>query len=376
MFRISSILITILLTFYITGCGDDAVEIEQDGPVNFLSVTPPSGSDSQITANTTIRLTFDGEPRRVQSTIGKITISGNTVSITGPFIPGTLEITVSWTDGTQTLNYTIPMPTPPPAPQGMVLIPAGEFQMGSDDPEARADEKPVHTVYVSAFYMDETEVTNAEFQKFILNNPDWQKAELPLGFHNGFYLHFWDGNDYPDGKADHPVTHVNWYAAVAYAKWMGKRLPTEAEWERAARGGLIGMMYPHGNTLTLADANYLEHLGAKWLGSTPVKTYPPNPYGLYDMAGNVWEWCLDAYDAEFYASLPKDRVAINPFSEENSVEWVMDNFKEVRIWRVWRGGSSRNPAVVARVSSRGRMGPSLAITGGFSGFRCVKDPPK
>ena len=273
---------------------------------------------------------------------------------------------------TQILDDTMSVPTP----EGMVLIPAGEFQMGSNDTEADNDERPVRTVYVDAFYMDKTEVTNAEYQKFVLENPFWQKGLLNIRFHNGAYLSHWDGNNYPSGKGDHPVTRVSWYAAVAYAQWAGKRLPTEAEWERAARGGLIGKKYPHGNTLTPADANYREDTRGKTRGTTPVETYPPNAYGLYDMAGNVWEWCLDKYDAEFYASFPSDLTVQNPFSGENSVDWIIKNFVDVFGPRVWRGGSWLNPASLARVSHRGWMAPSLPITGGFSGFRCVKDLPR
>ena len=188
-------------------------------------------------------------------------------------------------------------------PVGMVLIPAGEFQMGSDDEDADDDEQPVHTVYVDAFYMDEYEVTNAQFKAFVDANPHWQKDQIDAKFHDGTYLKHWSGTDYPSGKADHPVVYVSWYAAMAYAEWAGKRLPTEAEWEYAARGGLAGQKYPWGNTL-VNDRS--------WGGNTtPVGAYAANGYGLYDMAGNVWEWCLDAYDAEFYAESQNSR---NPIS--------------------------------------------------------------
>lgn len=384
MFRISSILILIagLLIFYSIGCGDDEGEVETQKvePVNLVSVIPPPGEDNAIEPNATITLSFDGIPTDVTSTAGKITVSGKTVLIDGPFTPGTLEIIVTWTDGTQKLFYTVSTVS---IPEGMALIPAGEFQMGSNDPEAGVDEQPVRTVYVDAFYMDETEVTNAEYQKFVLENPNWQKGRvlikfqnLPLEFQDTLYLKLWDGNNYPSSQGDHPVTYVNWYAAVAYAKWAGKRLPTEAEWERAARGGLVGKKYPNGNTLTDTDANCKEWRLGEINATTPVRTYPPNAYGLYDMAGNVWEWCLDKYDATFYASLPNDSTARNPFSGENSIEWVMNNFEEVFSPRVWRGGSWRHPVTYARVTQRGWTAPSLRIVGGFSGFRCVKDLPR
>ncbi len=138
---------------------------------------------------------------------------------------------------------------------GMVLIPAGEFEMGRAD--GISDEKPVHTVYVDAFYMDIHEVTNAEYKKFIDANPQWQKDRIARRLHDGTYLRPWSGNDYPPGRGDYPVNYVSWYAAMAYAKWAGKRLPTEAEWEKAARGGLVGKGYPWGGlrlqTQTMPD---------------------------------------------------------------------------------------------------------------------------
>ena len=131
------------------------------------------------------------------------------------------------------------------APDGMVLIPAGEFEMGSET--GQANERPVHTVYLDAFYMDIHEVTNAQYKAFIDENPEWQKENIASAFHDGVYLRLWNGNTYPEGKADHPVVYVSWYAAMAYAQWAGKRLPTEAEWEKAARGGIAGKAYPWGD---------------------------------------------------------------------------------------------------------------------------------
>ena len=261
-------------------------------------------------------------------------------------------------------------------PKGMVLIPAGKFQMGSNDAEARNDEQPVCTVSVDAFYMDATEVTNAQYQAFLIANPHWQKGGMyAKRFAPNYYLDDWNGNDYPSGKGNHPVVWVSWYAAMVYSKWIGKRLPTEAEWERAARGGLVGNKYPHGNTLTLKEANYLEGGFETALGTTPVGTYPPNAYGLYDMAGNVWEWCLDAYAADFYLTFPREGVARNPLSGANSVRGLLDNYVldhsvGVKPSRVLRGGSWRNTVLWVRVAARAPFPSSLTLVS--IGFRCAR----
>ena len=253
-----------------------------------------------------------------------------------------------------------------PLPEGMVLIPAGEFRMGSNDAEARNNEQPVRTVYVDAFYMDETEVTNAEFKAFVLENPRWQKGRIEAHFHRGNYLRNWNGNNYPDGKGNHPVVTVSWYAAMAYADWAGKRLPTEAEWERAARGGLAGKKYPNGNTITARDANYDNNVK----DTTAVGRYPSNGYGLFDMAGNVWEWCLDEYDADFYFTFPRNGVARNPLSGANNTQWVMNNFTDIKSSRVLRGGSWGDTVRYVRVANRNY--PSPTHSHGSLGFRCAR----
>ena len=262
--------------------------------------------------------------------------------------------------------------TPPPEketplPKGMVLIPAGEFQIGSNDAEADDDE-PVRTVYVDAFYMDETEVTNAQFKEFVLENPRWQKWRIDGRFHNGRYLWDWNGNNYPKGIDKHPVVNVSWYAAMAYSEWVGKRLPTEAEWERAARGGLVDQKYPHGNTLTPRDANY----GNNIKNTTVVGRYPPNGYGLYDMTGNMSEWCLDAYHSGFYSTFPQEGVARNPFSDNNNIQWILDNFTEVNVgvFRVHRGGNWFDMDRLPRVADRRAFKPASAFR--VTGFRCVR----
>lgn len=252
-------------------------------------------------------------------------------------------------------------------PKGMVLIPAGEFKMGIDYRDAPPnDEQPVHPAYIDAFFIDKNEVTNAEYKQFLIENPQWQKGRILARFHDGNYLADWNQNTYPHSKADHPVTYVSWYAAMAYATWAGKRLPTEAEWERAARGGLAGKKYPWGNKLTVKNANYDNNYG----DTTPVGKYPPNAYSLYDMVGNVWEWCLDEHYSDFYGSFLMDPDAYRPSPGANMVEWLMNNFARVEGDRVFRGGSWASASRSVRVASRVRMSPSEAY---FSvGFRCAK----
>ena len=243
----------------------------------------------------------------------------------------------------------------------MVLIPAGEFQMGGNDNDAENDEKPMHTVYIDAFYIDKDEVTNAQYKKFIDANPQWRKDRILRKYHDGDYLKHWNGNNYPPDKGKHPVVYVSWYAAMAYAGWSGKRLPTEAEWEKAARGGRYGRNYAWGNSLDSNKANYGERIG----DTTVVGTYDMNGYGLYDMTGNVWEWCLDEYDSDFYSISPSR----NPLSG-GAVNGILSNWRDVRSVRVLRGGSWASNAKFVRVSDRTRFTPR--ITNKARGFRCVK----
>ena len=280
---------------------------------------------------------------------------------------------LTWAEDAPVLTYkkvdstgTSDVPLPP---KGMVLVPAGEFQMGSNDVKARKDAKPVRPVSVDAFYMDETEVTNAQYKAFLLENPRWQKGRVRAEFVNANYLKHWNGNNYPNGRDSHPVVYVSWYAAMAYAEWSGKRLPTEAEWEYAARGGLAGKKYPNGNTITPQDANYGGNVG----DTTPVRRYPKNGYKLYDMTGNVSEWCLDAYEPDFYSTFPQNGVAHNPLSGANSVDRLMNNFTEVNRQkaRVLRGGTWISSVYFARVACRDAVLPWFTF---YSyGFRCVRD---
>ena len=249
----------------------------------------------------------------------------------------------------------------------MARIPAGEFQMGSNDSNRKAYEKPVHTVYIDAFYIDKYPVTNAQYKKFVDANPQWGKPQwfknrISRRYHDGDYLRHWTENNYPKGKANYPVNWVSWYAAMAYAHWAGKRLPTEAEWEKAARGGLMDQKYPWGNSIDANKANFGRNVGE----TTPVGKYPANNYGLYDMAGNVFQWCLDKWDNGFYTSAPYN----NPVSD-GSIVSIIDNFTESKGLRVVRGGSWYSPMSDLQVANRNTEAPKLTTS--IIGFRCVMD---
>ena len=217
----------------------------------------------------------------------------------------------------------------------MVLIPAGEFQMGSDMGED--DELPIHTVYIDAFYMDVFEVTNAQYGKFMKETG--YKAPR-----------YWE--DQSLNKPDQPVVGVVWDDAIAYCKWAGKRLPTEAEWEKAARGGLVGKSYPWGDESDIISME--ESGGVTSAGTYPVGSIKPNNYGLYDMDGNAWEWCLDWYNEEYYAKSVKN----NPKGPESGKN------------RVLRGGSwSAGVYYPLRVAYRYSLNPDQ--TSNLVGFRCI-----
>ena len=248
----------------------------------------------------------------------------------------------------------------------MVLIPGGEFRMGNRKGHKAYGGYLGHTVHVDAFYIDKYEVTNTQFKAFVDANPQWQKDNIPDKYHDGGYLSHWTGNSYPSGKGDHPVEHVSWYAAMAYAQWVGKRLPTEAEWEKAARGGLVGKEYPWGNNF---DANQLNDAD----DTTPVGRYAPNGYGLYDMARNVGEWCLDERDASYSYGRSQRR---NPLAGEMTLTEVMTNYQNVTTDRVTRGGGRYISVVPANVANRFWGSPTNSDK--RNGFRCAKkdtNPP-
>lgn len=188
-------------------------------------------------------------------------------------------------------------------PENMVLIAGGEFMMGKDSPGANYS--PAHKVSVDSFYLDKHEVTNAKYKKFC----DATNYALP---------EFWNvdifrcGEKYPD----HPVIGINWFDARKYAEWAGKRLPSEAEWELAARGGLVGKEYPTGDTLGRVEEKKIPGVWENRI--VKVCSFKPNRFGLYDMDGNVWEWTEDSYGQDFYANSPaKNPVAAMPGSNKS-----------------------------------------------------------
>ena len=253
--------------------------------------------------------------------------------------------------------------TPPSSTEGMVLIPAGEFRMGSNS--GSSNEKPVHSVYVDAFYMDKYEVTNAQYAAFLNakgKHTESGKTWLNIGAARARIEYVAGVYRAKGGYENHPVTYVSWHGAVAYSKWKGKRLPTEAEWEKAARGNLSGLTYPWGNSVDSSKANYNNRIK----DTTAVGKYTANGYGLYDMAGNVWEWCLDEYNSGFYALSPSQ----NPLSGANSIRWILDNYTGVNSSRVLRGGSWLDSAQVVRVATRSNGTPTRTYS--YLGFRCAR----
>jgi formylglycine-generating enzyme len=261
--------------------------------------------------------------------------------------------------------------------RSMALVPGATFQRGTDPSEIprlqqvfgikRAElfsgEVPAHTVTVSPFYIDRHEVTNALYKKFLDRNPQWRRGRIQSRYHNGNYLKHWDVDTYPKGKADHPVTNVGWYSAVAFCRWAGKRLPTEAEWEHAARGGLKGKAFPWGDEP--ADKTRANYLGSGIGGTTPVGSYPANGYGLFDMAGNVWEYTADEWGS--YTS----SAQINPVAGGSL--FPDDTFYDVTSRRVIRGGSWGGAPVNLRVAYRDSHPPEGARD--FVGFRCAMSAP-
>jgi formylglycine-generating enzyme required for sulfatase activity len=311
----------------------------------------------------------------------------------------------------------------------MVWIPGGEFSMGSEDPraslcggpDAMLDARPVHRVFVDGFWMDTTEVTNAQFQKFaeatgyltiaertpraedfpdappenlvagstVFTPPD---HPVPLTTHYAWWDYVkganWRHPLGPDsdlsGREQYPVVHIAYDDAVAYAKWAGKRLPTEAEWEFAARGGLSGKLYAWGDELKPKDKWMANTFQGKFPledkaedgfeGISSVAQYPANGYGLFDVAGNVWEWCSDWYRYDYYEHLAQSgRVARNPVGPDKSFDPSEPTEKK----RVHRGGSFLCTEQYCTRYMVGTRGKGEVSTGSnHLGFRCVLAPTR
>lgn len=290
----------------------------------------------------------------------------------------------------------------------MILIPAGDFEMGTDESEipqlvewtktwcedVKADrlkrETPRHTVYLDSFYMDKYEVTNAQYARFLNEygkNTDAAGHELldvnispgeSLLHQSEYRLIEKKGDTYKPKASyeDHPVIMVSWYGAAAYAQFYSKRLPTEAQWEKAARGGLVKERFPWGNDdpdgtqCNFADKNTNFPWSDKnaddgYEQTAPVGSYPAYGYGLHDMAGNVWEWCADRYNSSYCS----EGAQGNPTGPETAITFENSDFTNVDTVRVLRGGSWGHDPSLLRAAFRGNNYPTLAS---YSvGFRCV-----
>lgn len=212
-------------------------------------------------------------------------------------------------------------------------------------------ETPAHEITIPPVWIDRYEVTNAQFHHFTRAQPEWRRERI-----RGDYLRHWSGDQPPAAETDFPVVFVSWQAALAYAEWAGKRLPTEAEWEFAARGGRAASMYPWGDQDPVPRlANYREsdiHRPVR------VGSYPPNPYGLFDLAGNVWEFCLD----EWLSPYPS-----GAWRQSESDVRRMSEAKAER--RVIRGGSFDGTPFNLRVTARDSHRADNPV--GHVGFRCA-----
>lgn len=306
---------------------------------------------------------------------------------------------------------------------GMVLIPAGYFTMGGKSDQASEDEFPRHEVSVSSFYMDETEVTNAQFEAFVKatgyitiaeRDIDWdemlkqlppntprpadsvlragsmvfKQTDSPVSLED--YSQWWEwmiGANWrqPEGpgsqisdRMNHPVVHIAWDDAQAYATWAGKRLPTEAEWEWASMGGDTKAKYPWGNESveTATDkANfwqgkfpYQNYVLDGFEGTAPVKSFSPNAFGLYDMAGNVWEWCVDKYDVNAYQNDAQQGTVTDP-SGSRRYNDPRDPYSPKH---VIRGGSFLcNDDYCSGYRVSRRMSSTKDSGFNHTGFRCV-----
>jgi formylglycine-generating enzyme required for sulfatase activity len=311
------------------------------------------------------------------------------------------------------------------SPEGMVWIPGGTFTMGSDNADSRKDEKPPHKVQVHGYWMDATPVTNRQFKQFVdatgyvttaekpptleeimaqvpagTPEPDpellvaasltFKKTSGPTPLSSNrlwwewkpgaSWKHPWGPGSTIDGKEDFPVVQVSWYDANAYAAWAEKRLPTEAEWEFAAYGGRSDIKYVWGNeefSESSPQANiwhgqfpYKSTKSNGYADTTAVKSYPANPYGLYDMSGNAWQWCSDLYHASYYADEDKKGLSVDPKGPKTS----FDPEEPHATKHVHRGGSFLCHASYCkgyRITARMKTCPDTSLN--HLGFRCVKD---
>lgn len=307
--------------------------------------------------------------------------------------------------------------------ENMVFIPGGTFTMGGDSIWGRADEFPRHQVKVSAFYMDKHEVTNAEFRAFVKatgyittaeRKPDWEelKKQLPPGtprpddsllvaaslvfsppshpvsldnsaqwwqwVPGASWVHPEGPKSNIDGKDNYPVVQVSWEDAKAYATWAGKRLPTEAEWEFAARSGKNDVIYPWGNQPIdqgnvkanswqghFPDKNSVKD---KFYRTAPIMNFAPNDFGLYDMAGNVWEWCSNWYRSDYYQQCVQQKIVENPQGPAEPLDVDEPTVPK----RVTRGGSflcTDQYCAGFRVSARMKTSWDTSLE--HTGFRCA-----
>lgn len=318
-------------------------------------------------------------------------------------------------------------PSPNKTPKGMVWIPGGEFSMGTNIADESlcsikgvTKDAPIHRVYVDGYYMDEKEVTNEQFEAFVKATgyitvvekkptteefPGVAEEDLTIGsvvftptsrpVNLNDYIQWWTYVPKADwrhplgpnssiiGKANFPVVHITYEDALAYANWAGKRLPTEAQWEFAARGGKTGQIYAWGNTLKMNGKFQANIFQGKFpiengdtgedgfIGIAPTAQYASNSYGLYDVAGNVWEWTSDWYSSDYYTNISKNgAISRNPKGPASP----SDPAEPFQLKKVQRGGSflcTDQYCTRYMVGSRGKS--EYRSTSNHIGFRCVKD---
>jgi sulfatase modifying factor 1 len=316
-------------------------------------------------------------------------------------------------------------PGPAKDHKNMAWVKGGDFMMGGDNKQSAPDEFPKHKVILHGFWIDISEVTNAQFSAFVKatgyvttaeQKPDWEvlKKQVPPGTPKpdesvlvpaslvfkptkgavelSDYSQWWTwekGADWKHphgpasnikGRESYPVVHISYYDAKAYCKWAGKRLPTEAEWEWAARGGLKNKIYPWGNepvdteisraNIWEGDFPYRNTLKDHYYNAAPVKSFQPNGYGLYDMAGNVWEWCSDYYDSRYYSTISSSAG----IKEPNGSKTPYDPEEPYAKKRVIRGGSFLcNDSYCSGFRVARRMKSTEDSGMEHLGFRCVQD---